>query len=114
MPSGGRGSLYRRLGAGPGTTAVYQHQGVGSVRPRRDQEVLRFFNQWMQDGTAGYYGLARLNTSDFAVLREGKYQRGDRYIYAILGTGMNVGCSVSREDGHHLFVPKSDENRNFQ
>jgi glucokinase len=73
-----------------------------------------FKTEWMQDGTAGYYGLARLNSNDFATLRQGEYQRGDRYIYAILGTGANVGCPLNREDGHNLFVPKSDEDRDFQ
>lgn len=73
-----------------------------------------FETQWMQDGTAGYYGLKRLGTRDFAVLRKGKYQRGDGYIYAIFGTGINTGCATAREDGHVLFVPKTDEDREFQ
>lgn len=73
-----------------------------------------FATEWLNDGTAGYYGLPRMSGNDFAILRKGQYRTGDTYIYAIFGTGMNVGCPVTREDSHLLFVPRTDEDRAMQ
>jgi glucokinase len=73
-----------------------------------------FDTEWLQDTMAGYYGLSRLEQSDFVTLHRGKYRPGDRYIYAIFGTGMNVGCPLPRQDGHLLFVPRSAEDNELQ
>ncbi|HUD11098.1 MAG TPA: glucokinase [Candidatus Saccharimonadia bacterium] len=82
---------------------------------RAENEVaFGFKTDWLNDGAAGYYGLLRLDTSDFTVLRTGKYRRGDAYLYAIFGTGLNTGGPQPREDGHLLFVPRSEEEVELQ
>jgi glucokinase len=73
-----------------------------------------FSTEWLNDGMAGYFGLRRLHPQDFTTLHEGQSQPGDPYIYAIFGTGLNVGCEVSREDGHILFVPRGEEDNELQ
>jgi glucokinase len=88
--------------------------GWPKVDPAYTDKLFKFKTQWMNDGTAGYYGLPRLDTKEFAVLRKGAYRQGDNYVYAIFGTGMNIGCPTAREDGHVLFVPKSELDREFQ
>lgn len=78
------------------------------------KKLFGFKTEWMNDGTAGYYGLPRLESNDFAMLRKGQYRPGDNYIYAIFGTGINIGCPMLREDGHLLFVPRSEEDTELQ
>ena len=80
--------------------------GWPRVDRRATEKLFGFRTAWMQDGTAGYYGLPRLDSNDFQVLRMGSYRPGDSYIYAIFGTGINVGCPLARDDGHLLFVPR--------
>jgi glucokinase len=78
------------------------------------KKLFGFKTEWMQDGTAGYYGVKRLETKDFVPLRRGGYKKGDHHIYAIFGTGLNTGSEITREDGHLLFVPRGAEDTELQ
>ena len=42
------------------------------------KKLFGFTTEWLNDGTAGYYGLPRMNASDFVVLKKGQYRSGRR------------------------------------
>lgn len=107
-------AFFAGIVAGRGLIEFTNLHGWPKVDRSATETLFGFKTEWMNDGTAGYYGLPRLDAADFAVLRHGNYQLGDNYIYAIYGTGINVGCPLLREDGHLLFVPRGQEDSELQ